>query len=332
MALSKSPPLPLSYRRLQAKQQIGEYTFHFRDEATLTAFRPALSTLVSSPEALEGFQRVQARKGRAPHVFRFEIAGKGYVGKWARSYSLLDRTRNLLRASKAQRAWENSQRLDALGIATPRVVGYAEKRIAGLVRRSLLISEQIADARKLHYFLYLFCSDPESRQLRRTLMRLVGKTLGRLHKAGVFHSDFRSANLIVQMDTSGPKVYVVDTDPIKTPGKLTEVQRLKDLTTLNFTFVKGLTTTDRLRAFRAYAGALGLNRTGRKALLRKTAAACLRSMHEKVFKPQLRPHRIPSGLNFQAQAKAITLAIESRLREKALASQATAGQLDEDGD
>ena len=306
-----------SYGTVKATLRLGECQFYFADKATRERFRPVLETFVRSPESLPGYQPVQAKKDRPAYVFRFQIGEQSYVAKLSRAHTVLDRVSNFLRPPKALKAWYNSNRLRALGIDTPKVVAFGKRRTAGLLRRSILIAEEVRDAWKLHQFLYRYCVAPNSAPLRRRLMRLLGQTLGRLHAAGIHHSDFRSANLLVQQNGADIKLYVVDTEPIRFPRPLMDAQRLRDLTTLDFTFAKGITVTDRMRGFRAYADALGLNRADRKAWLRKTIAACERSMHTKIHKPQLRPYRIPSGLKYREQVKVITDILEPRLREKA---------------
>jgi tRNA A-37 threonylcarbamoyl transferase component Bud32 len=279
------------------------------DESRAESFRPALPTLIRSPEKLDGFEPLQAKKGRPAHVFRFRVGGRSYVGKWSRSHNVFDRARNLLRKPKAERAWENSTRLRALGFDTPAPIAFAERRKAGLVRRSLLVTEDIGSVCKLDQFLRQFCADTEARQFRRSLVRLLGATLARLHKAGVFQSDLRAANILVEQARDGLKLHLVDTEAVRFCQPVTDSQRLKNMTTLNFTFVTCVTITDRMRVFRSYADAMGMNRAQRKGSLRRTVAACERSMHFKVFKPKLRDHRIPSGLPYRQQVKAITAAL-----------------------
>jgi tRNA A-37 threonylcarbamoyl transferase component Bud32 len=302
---------------LNAKEQIGDYTFHFADEATMKRLRPALSVLVESPEKLEDFEPLQSKKGKTAHVFRFRVAGTTYVGKWARADHVLDRARNLVRVPKAKRARDNSMRLRALGFDTPSPVAYGVRRKAGLVRRSILITEELSGVWKLHQFLYQFCGAPESREIRRSLMRLLGQTVARLHQAGAYHSDLRSANILVEQTGNGLRLHLVDTEAVQFRKTVTELQRLKNLSELNFTFAPGVMITDRLRVLCAYARVLGMNRSTRKTWLRKTIAACERSMNAKVFKPQLRPYRIPSGLPYREQVKTITQILAPRLRKKA---------------
>jgi hypothetical protein len=288
---------------------LGDYTFHFADEATAKRLRPVLPMLVEGSDQLDGFVPLQTKKGQPAHVFRFRAGAALYVGKWSRSHNVLDRARNFLRQPKAKRAWENSVRLRALGFDTPAPIAYAERRKAGLVRRSLFITEDLGAVEKLDEFLRRSCTDTESRQLRRSLMWLLGATVARLHRAGVFQSDLRAANILVEQARDGLRLHLVDTEAVRFCTPVTDSQRLKNMTSLNFTFVPCVTITDRMRVFRSYADGLGMNCTERKAWLRKTIAACERTMHFKVFKPKLRGHGIPSGLPYREQVKAITAAL-----------------------
>lgn len=307
---------------MNATRQIDDYTFHFPDPNLCASFEPVLEDLVTSPQELDGYEPVQRRKGQPVRVFRFRIGDKRYVAKWSRSHSTLDRARNLLRPPKGRLAWENAMRLHALGFDTPKVVAYAERRLLGLVRRSFLVTEEIAGAQKLHQFLHQSCAAPEARAMRREMMDQIGALLARLHKGGIYHSDLRSANILVQQQSAGPKLFLVDTEAVRFCGEVSEERRLKNFCILNFTFVNGLTLTDRLRVFRSYADTCKLDRCDRKALLRRAITACEKSMHEKVSKPQLRPYRIPSGLPYREQIKVITEALQVRIRQKSGASAA----------
>ena len=302
---------------MKRSQQVGDYRFLFFDEAAREQSGPILATLIERTDRLDGFEAIQAKKGKRPHVFRFRAGGATFVGKWSRSQGVLDRARNLLRVSRGRRAWDNAARLLTLGFDTPQPVAYGERRRAGVVRRSILITRELANAWKLHQFLYQFCGDPESREIRRSLMRSLGKLIAGLHRAGVHHSDLRSANILVEQATNGLKLHLVDTEAVRFRDPVTEPQRLKNFGDVNFTFAPGVTITDRMRVFRSYADALGMDRGERKRRLRRTIAACERSMHAKIFKPQLRPYRIPSGRPYREQVETITRILEPRLRSKA---------------
>lgn len=300
----------------QLTTRVRDYVFHFPEAALQAAFTPILPSLLDAPQQIEGYAPLQRRKGEPVRVFRIRVGGARYVAKWSRSHSAIDRARNLVREPKGRIAWKNALRLRALGFDTPSVAAYAERRIAGFVRRSFLVTDEVTGARRLNEFLHQSCAATEARALRWTLMRLLGALLARLHKAGVYHADLRAANILVQTTPAGPRLFLVDTEAVQIGHEVSEARRLKNFTVVNFTFVNGVTFTDRMRVFDAYGRALGLARDTRKKLLRKVIAACEKTMHTKVFKPQLRPYRIPSGLPYRAQIVAIQTAIRKRIEEK----------------
>jgi tRNA A-37 threonylcarbamoyl transferase component Bud32 len=299
-----------------ATHQLDDYIFYFDDEAKLDAFKPILPRLLGAPETLEGYQPGKARRGKPIHIFQFRLEKTGYFIKWSRSHSPFERLRNFFRQSKARRAWRNAKGLNGLGFDTPVVVGFAERRRFGLVRRSLLITEALPKALPLHAFLYHFCNGRESTKLRHKLTRQLGNLLGRMHQAGVYHADFRAANILVQSDPDGVKLHLVDTEAVVFCETISEERLLRNFKTINLTWARALTTSDRLRVFRAYSDAVGLNRLERKLLLRTTIAACEVSMHHYVGKRRNRALHIASGLDYRNQVKAITAALESRMKER----------------
>jgi len=179
------------------------------------------------------------------------------------------------RPSKAARAWEGAERLQALGIATAKPVarGEAPRGNPFRHRRSFMVTEEIADAEGLNEFLWYMPerdSGPSARW-RHDLMRLIGRTVGRMHNGGFFHGDLRPSNTLCRHGKEGPEIFFIDTDrvlPRRLPGLRDAVHNLMQV---SFFFAPNYSFTDRLRFLDAYARERGFDAVTRRRLIAWTA-------------------------------------------------------------
>jgi tRNA A-37 threonylcarbamoyl transferase component Bud32 len=117
-----------------------------------------------------------------------------------------------LHGSRARRALESSRRLAGTPVAQAEVLALAERRRAGVVRESFLLTRFVAGADPLPVALARL---RESRRERRALARALGEAIGRLHAAGLDHRDLKHSNLLV--DARGG-IALLDLDAL---GRLT---------------------------------------------------------------------------------------------------------------
>jgi serine/threonine protein kinase len=82
--------------------------------------------------------------------------------------------------------------LSDAGFLAPAVVA------AGQVgRHSVLVTEEVTDARSIYKYLTSTQGDESlcTLQERRELLRSLGRTIGRMHRAGIVHGDLRPGNV-----------------------------------------------------------------------------------------------------------------------------------------
>ena len=153
------------------------------------------------------------------------------------------------RGSRAVRARAGCERLAQCGVDSPALVAIAERRRAGIVLESWVLSEFRANAQPLPVALATLAAE---RNRRRELLAAVGDLVGTLHAAGVDHPDLKPSNLLVGADGA---LALLDLDALVPPRRLTWRRRVRALGQLE-AYARDLhpwlSRTDRVRALRAY--------------------------------------------------------------------------------
>jgi hypothetical protein len=153
------------------------------------------------------------------------------------------------RGSRAVRARGGCERLAQCGVDSPALVAIAERRRAGIVLESWVLSEFRANAQPLPVALATLAAE---RQRRRELLAAVGDLVGTLHAAGVDHPDLKPSNLLVGADGA---LALLDLDALVPPRRLTWRRRVRALGQLEAyarDLQPWLTRTDHVRVLRAY--------------------------------------------------------------------------------
>jgi tRNA A-37 threonylcarbamoyl transferase component Bud32 len=173
--------------------------------------------------------------------------GDGTVLKVSHPHRLRTRLDVALRGSRARRAFRHGHLLELHGIATPRVLAFAEPSRSLSSPRSLLIVEEVPEAEHATAFLARI-SDPVR---QRAFLEACGAWVGALHRAGLSHRDLKGRNVL---RTTSDHVTVVDLDGLRRPRRLTRSRRLRDLRRMlrSGREVAALGTREALRFLRGY--------------------------------------------------------------------------------
>ena len=166
--------------------------------------------------------------------------------------------------SRAARAASGADRLEALGIPHPETLAIAERRIFGLVTQSFLLNVFMVDAAPLPARMPELRTD---RGRRRALADQLGETIGRLHAAGLDHSDLKHSNLLIG---ARDRIALLDLDtlePPRAPGRRQRVRALGQLEAYVIDLYPWLPRTDRARFLRGYFRADPSQREGRGELV-----------------------------------------------------------------
>jgi tRNA A-37 threonylcarbamoyl transferase component Bud32 len=125
-------------------------------------------------------------------VVGIEQEGRRVCVKLFYDRSLKSRLRNLLRCSKAKKAWRCGLALVAGAVPVPGIIGYAEDGSG----TGLMITELVEDAVRLDIRIQQHGStEPEAERL--------GQFIRRMHDAGVTHKDLSLRNILVRNGEGG---------------------------------------------------------------------------------------------------------------------------------
>ena len=165
--------------------------------------------------------------------------------------------------SRAQRAHLAAHRLQALGVTTPRPLGYLERGRTPRRYASFCVYEHLAGRTLLE--VAASRGGPGQRGARWALLREVADLYARLHQHGIFHADLHAGNLLVTPHGLAP----IDLVSIRRLS-FRERAALKNLARLNRDFLDrgALSTADRYRFLLAYLRHHSSARVQARALFR----------------------------------------------------------------
>lgn len=212
--------------------------------------------------------------------------------KWNHPRGLRGILSDALAGSRAARAASGARRLARIGIPHPETVAIAERRVLGLVTQSFLLNRFLDDAAPLPARMPALRRD---RRRRRALADHLGETLGRLHAAGLDHSDLKHSNLLVGADD---RIALLDLDtlePPRAPGWRQRVRALGQLEAYAVDLYPWLPRTERTRFLRGYLRLEPRLRARRRALVADVRAWVERRLASWARKDRTGHHRYPLG-------------------------------------
>ena len=207
-------------------------------------------------EALRAHRRALAsgvgvlKDGRRSAVTRVQV---GNISACVKEYRAngVDRLKDRLRVSRAERAWRAAHVLAERGIATPEPMAVVER---GGTRH--LLTRYVTAARPLDRLLLERFAAPLSaleRLAKLSLLHALGGWVRRIHDQGIYHGDWSAKNVLAVESEGVWSFLLLDLESVAPGRRLTTRRRAKNLGQLSDPPLD-LTPTDLMRFLLAYAG------------------------------------------------------------------------------
>ena len=190
-------------------------------------------------------------------VYRGAIDGREIYIKQYDIRNLKQFIKTLFRLNKAQKAWKFGRHLVKQGIRTPFPIAWLRRYRCGLPLSYVLIMTGIPESIKLRDHIDTHFQPGKVRlDQKRQLLKKMAGLLGRLHMAGIYHGDFTSHNIIVQLlpPPEYYQVYLIDLDAIDSMYWISSRRRIKNLDEIgrNVLYLRRFSTADRARFLKHY--------------------------------------------------------------------------------
>jgi tRNA A-37 threonylcarbamoyl transferase component Bud32 len=162
--------------------------------------------------------------------------------------SAWDFVKHLFRHSRAVRALKAELMLAENGFESPCVIAVGQHKFAFLTTKSFMVTLEVENARSV----YQLVSAAERLQERRSFIRALGRTVGRMHAEGIFHGDLRPGNVLARKEGDNWRIFFLDNERTRKFRKIPERLRLKNLVQINMFEPGEVSNTDRMRFFKEY--------------------------------------------------------------------------------
>lgn len=227
----------------------------YLDDSLTACFRSD-APLFDQLMALAG-ERFRDLEGRT--TLRVELNGRSYFIKQHRGVGYREIFKNLLQLRwpvvSARNEWLAIKKLEKLGIAVPRIVGFGERGFNPATRESFILMEELKPVTSLEDYCADWRRTPPSFALKMRLISAAADIARTLHEHGINHRDFYICHLL--LDQAQPaltaKLYLIDLHRAQIRAKTPERWIIKDLAGLYFSSLDaGLTRRDYYRFMKHY--------------------------------------------------------------------------------
>ncbi len=165
-------------------------------------FTPFARCVVDDPDQFLSSEARLMKAGRTTTIgCRY-----GLVLKRFNLVKRLSLVKDLFRGSRAKRSFRLAYHLELLGIPTPRPLAFAERRKAGFLLSSYLLTEEVPGARTLAAF------DGVGTEVDREVVKNLATLIASLHNEGFSHRDLKATNFLVG---AAGRVFLLDLDGLR---------------------------------------------------------------------------------------------------------------------
>lgn len=199
-------------------------------------------------------------------VFRVTVSDSTFYVK--RYFAGGKKLRRYLGRSRVCKEWKSLMHFAALGIPTPPLVAYGERRVLGLFRRGAVVTEQVDQAPSLAELAAR--GDPRIRDRRwlGCLLEQIASNTRRLHAGRFAHGDLNWRNILVKLSEPPQALFIDCPAGGRWFGPLLAYRKVKDLAHLDECARTYLSRAQRLRFFLLYTGRRRLEGADRRLIMR----------------------------------------------------------------
>ncbi len=205
------------------------------------------------------------RKARVVRFRHAALPGEDLFLKWYIATTLRAKFTSTYRPSRAERECRALKAMRALGADAAEPVAFGAFRRWRVVVLSFLVTRAIPGAVPLEALLADRSALPgvcRSSAADRAAARVLGGTVGRLHRGGFRHGDLYTRNVLVTVGEAAPRFHLIDapSGEVVPAGRKAERLRIHDLAAIEKGARRFVPPRIRLAFFRAYLAAAGLPR------------------------------------------------------------------------
>ena len=198
-----------------------------------------------------------------------------------------DFVKHIFRKSRGRRAFDAAEMLEDCGIETPEAIALMEKKAGPICLKNLLITREVQDTHQLYDY---FGADSgrwfTTAIQKKQFMEQYGRTIGKMHAAGIFHGDLRAGNVLAKQQDSRWSFFLLDNERTRKFRRIPDRLRFKNLVQANM-LLGNITNTDRMRFYKAYLKENPDIRNNEKQLAGKVIIKTARRLEGKLPQPGL---------------------------------------------
>ncbi|MBN1457601.1 MAG: hypothetical protein JW912_07105 [Sedimentisphaerales bacterium] len=182
--------------------------------------------------------------------------------------SWLDFIKHLFRKGRAQRAFDASLMLQENSFNAPDIIALGRLGFGRAVIKSFLITRELKNAKAIHKCLEenWECSNGSTPPDKIDFIIALGKTIGRMHRSGIFHGDLRIGNVFAEKENGNWKFFFLDNERTCKFKYLPQKLVVKNLVQLNM-HRSDITDLDKDTFFKAYLSAHPLDDNKKRQII-----------------------------------------------------------------
>jgi len=205
--------------------------------------RDEIIPLVLSGKDFPGLRVIKRKLTRDSLIISLDDSSPEIFAKIHKYDKRKERIKTLVRASRARAEWTRGESMLRSGLPVAESLGMGERRSGLLVTGCVLFQRALPHCLRLGDYLSQIRSGERKQSAGRregdrrsdaapsrvALLESLGRLIGQMHSAGFWHPDLHTGNVLVDQDTSPPKIWLVDLHAAGQSSHITRRRKMADL-------------------------------------------------------------------------------------------------------